>query len=309
MVRVRVQVPATTANLGPGFDCLSLALGLYNEVTIESVEGGLEVVVEGTGSPSIPKDERNMVYRAARLVMARLGVSVDGFKIRVLCRIPPARGLGSSATAIVGGMLAANVLYGQELTRHEILELAGQLEPHPDNLAPALFGGFTVAVRTGDSVDCVCLKPPPGLRVAAAVPRYELSTDDARAVLPATVSHADAVFNVGRTALLVAGMAADKDKLFKAAMKDRLHHPYRAVLVPGLEEVLDAATEAGALGACLSGAGPTVVALCRENEQTIAEAMCRAFRENRIEADPLVLDVDRSGATLVEETGESDASG
>lgn len=300
---VRVLVPASTANLGPGFDCVSLSLALHNEVTLEAGGEGLEIIVRGAGVASIPRDERNLVYRAVHLVLTHLGFSADGLTINVSCGIPPARGLGSSAAAIIGGMLAADQLCGQKLTRRQLLELAVQIEPHPDNLAPALLGGFTVAVRTSAGVECIRLEPPLDLRVAAAVPRYELRTDDARAVLPVTVTHADAVYNVGRAALLVAGMAAGDSSLLKTAMKDRLHHPYRAQLVPGLMDVFQAATNAGALGVSLSGAGPTIVALCRGSADTVAESMCRAFERNSIDADPLVLEVDRSGAILLEETG------
>ncbi len=306
---VRVRVPAGTANLGPGFDCLSLSLALYNEVVLERAGEGLEIVVTGAWSRGIPTDESNIVYRAAALVFQRLGVVVKGLRIRLVCRIPTARGLGSSAAAIVGGMLAANEMCGSLLSRREILELAGRMEGHPDNLAPALFGGFVVAVANDTAVECVRIDPPQGLQVAAAVPHFSLSTMRARAVLPDLVPRSDAVFNVGRTALLVAAVTSGRDDLLKAAMNDRLHQPYRARLVPGLTEVLQAAVGAGALGASLSGAGPTVIGLCRGNALQVARAMCEAFEKNGVKADPMELDVDRFGADIERETEGNDASG
>lgn len=306
---VRVRVPAGTANLGPGFDCLSLSLALYNEVIMEWAQAGLEIIVTGPQASGIPSDESNIVYRAAEVIFKRLGVSVSGLKIRLICRIPAARGLGSSAAAIIGGMLAANALCGNPLRRPQILETAGQMETHPDNLAPALFGGFVVAVGSDAAVEYVRLEPPQDLRVAAAVPEFPLSTAQARTVLPAVVPRSEAVFNVGRAALMVAAVAAGRNDLFRTAMDDRLHQPYRAQLVPGLSAVLEAAVGAGALGACLSGAGPTVIGLCRGNAPQIAQAMCAVFEKHGVKADPLVLDVDRFGADIEGETGENDASG
>lgn len=306
---VRVRVPAGTANLGPGFDCLSLSLALYNEVIMERAGDGLDIIVTGPRSSGIPTDESNIVYRAATLVFQRLGVVVKGLRIRLVCRIPTARGLGSSAAAIVGGMLAANAMCGNLLSRRDILESAGRIEAHPDNLAPALFGGFMVAVANDAVVEYVRIEPPEGLQVAAAVPDFPLSTTRARAVLPEVVPRSQAVFNVGRAALLVAAVASGRDDLLKTAMNDRLHQPYRARLVPGLPEVLQAAVDAGALGACLSGAGPTVIGLCRGNTLQVAGAMCAAFEKNGVKAEPLVLDVDRFGAGIEKETEGNDASG
>jgi len=265
---VRILVPATTANLGPGFDALGVALSLYDRFEAEEAD---RAVVEGCPPELAGPD--NLFLRAYRRGLEELGLPFAGLRVRFAADIPVARGLGSSAACIVGGLMAASHIAScpaapggaadrrwGALGRDRILDLAAELEGHPDNVAPALLGGFAASVAEGGRVSSV--RSPVGgtLSFHALVPPFELRTSEARAALPAAVSFRDAVFNAGRAALVAAAFAsADYGAL--ASLADRLHEPYRAPLVPGWEELRRAALEAGALAVFLSGAGPTIMAL------------------------------------------------
>ncbi|MDK2888877.1 MAG: homoserine kinase [Thermoanaerobacter sp.] len=297
---VRVQVPATTANLGPGFDCLGMALKFYNIIEMAQVSSGLSIEVHGEGVQDITRDESNIVYRAAMHLFKQVGFVPAGLRIRLLNNIPVARGLGSSASAIVGGLVAANVLSGNKLSPRELLTMASQLEGHPDNVAPALLGGVIISAIVEGEVRYVKIDPPPGLKVVVVIPDFQLSTRAAREVLPQHVSLGDAVFNLGRAALLVAALQQGRLDLLATAMEDRLHQPYRASLVPGMKKVLAAARLAGARGVCLSGAGPSIIALADSNMELIARVMKDTFRESGIPARALVLEPSSIGARALE---------
>ncbi|NLO74386.1 MAG: homoserine kinase [candidate division WS1 bacterium] len=270
------RVPASTANLGPGFDCLGLALDLYNTVNL-SVTGMTEVSVRGEGTGALPLNQQNLVLRAANRLAEQAGVQVPGWRLEQENEIPLARGLGSSSAAIVGGLVAANELLRTGASPQELLELATAIEGHPDNVAPALFGGLTVCAREGETVHCVALQPPAGLQVAVAIPMLEMSTEAARAALPNSYSREDTVYNLTHAALTVAALVEGRFDLLRAAMQDRVHEPYRLPLMPRLVEVMEAAQEAGALAAVLSGSGPSVAAFCDRLEAAIEEAMVEAF--------------------------------
>jgi homoserine kinase len=238
--------------------------------------------------------------RGARLVYEAAGRPLAGLRVRQINRVPPARGLGSSATAWLGGMLGANALLGNPLPRDAVLDLAVRQEGHPDNLAAALHGGLTVTCWDAEVRAVVSLPVPAPLRFALLVPHREASTAEARAALPATYSRADAVFNVGRTALLLAALARERWDLLGAAMADRLHQPYRGrALFPWLGAVFDAAREAGAHGAALSGAGPSVLAITADGKaEAVARAMHDALARERLEGRVLVLTADSRGARV-----------
>jgi homoserine kinase len=293
-----VQVPASTTNLGPGFDALGLALRLYNRVGVERA-GDLAVDVEGEGARSLPRDSRNLAYRAASRCLAEAGEEAVPLAIRLENRIPVGRGLGSSAAAIVGGLVAANALARTPLPPERLLRLALELEGHPDNVTPALLGGFQVACAVEGRVLHQRLPLPPDLRAVLAIPDRELSTEKARAALPAFVPRRDAVFNLGRLALLLGALVTGDLDALGAAMEDRLHQPYRAPLMPGFEAAVAAARAAGAAGACLSGAGTTVLALASGDESAIGEAMCAAFADHGVNARALCLPFDEHGAQVV----------
>lgn len=272
---VRVSVPATTANLGPGFDCLGLALELRNEVRAEPAER-VEVIVRGEGERRLPAGPDNAVYRAVARAFAACGRPAPTLRLVCQNRIPLARGLGSSAAAVVAGLALGNRLLGDPLSAEALLALATELEGHPDNVAPCLLGGLRVVTTGGDRALQSSVPVPPGLGTVAFVPDFELDTAAARRLLPARVPLADAVHNVGRTALLVAALASGRLELLRAATADRLHQPYRQEVFPALPALIDAALGAGALGAFLSGAGPTVLALVSGDGAEVARGFERA---------------------------------
>ncbi len=260
----RIRVPATSANLGPGFDCLGLALCLYNVVEVEKHDS-LRIEIEGEGAEGIPRNGTNLVFRAYRRTMTRLGLNAENLYIKQYNDIPSTRGLGSSSTAVVAGILAAQAISGVILTKEESLLIATQAEGHPDNVAPALYGGFVAAVGGTHDARCLSFRVPEALVPVALVPDYELSTTKARDVLPKSVSFADAVFNVSRASFLVAAMAkGDIDGLF-SVLYDRLHQPYRAKLIDGFDEIIQACFDLGC-PAYLSGAGPTLMAFCKQKD-------------------------------------------
>jgi homoserine kinase len=296
---MKIRVPATSANLGPGFDTLGMAFNLYNTVEMEFRPSGLQIEVEGLGSDAIPTDESNIIYQSAKQVFEYAGKSVPGLYMKLVNEIPLSRGLGSSAAAIVGGIVAANRLCNDALDVSTLLQIATDIEGHPDNVAPALLGGFTIAGMEQGKVRYVRLDPLSGLKAVVAVPAFTLSTHKSRGVLPRTVALEDAVFNVSRTAFLVAALCLGHTDLLNMAMEDRLHQPYRCTLVPGMEDVWKAAREAGALSAALSGAGPCLIAFATTRTTEIGKAMQDAFALHGIECDIVILSPDRAGAIAV----------
>ncbi len=261
----RAIVPASTANLGPGFDSLGMALPIFAGVSMKAA-AQTRIRLFGEGLQGLPEDKTNLVYAVAQKVFAKAGVHVPELDIALESDIPLTRGLGSSAAAIVGALVAANALIGGVLTDDELFQMAVSLENHPDNVGAALFGGFVAAAWDGRRAEAVRMEPPAELEVLVAIPRFELSTKKARDVLPAEVPLADAVFNVSHSSLLTAALAAGRLDLLRHAMRDRLHQPYRASMVPGMAEVLRDAPDHGALGAVLSGAGPTLLMLARTGD-------------------------------------------
>lgn len=261
---VRVRAPATSANLGPGFDTFGLALTLYDDVVAWTTEGGLDVAVEGENADVVSRDESHLVVRAMRAAFDRLGGQPEGLAVRCANRIPHGRGLGSSAAAIVAGIVAARSLVADgasHLDDHGVLALAAELEGHPDNVAACLHGGFTITWRD-DEIPRVVRLPPVLTGVVALVPPTPVSTDEARRLLPGRVPHRDAAFNAARAALLVAAVTGRADLLL-AATADRIHQPYRAPAMPDSAELVARLRERG-IPAVISGAGPTVLALTGE---------------------------------------------
>ena len=296
-MRVRVRVPATSANLGPGFDTLGLALALYNEVTVEEA-AEVSVSVEGEGSGRLDGGAKNVVARGVALGFEAAGRPFRGARLRCLNRIPLSRGLGSSAAAWVGGLLAANALLGEPLGRDALLSVAARAEGHPDNVSAALLGGLTVTCVDGDRVIAVSLPVPREIAWVVLLPETESSTREARAVLPESLPRADAVFNVQRVSLLLAALGGGRPDLLEVAMQDRLHQPYRRRLFPWMDAVAAAARGAGALGCVLSGAGPAMLAALRGGGgDQVARAMEEALRGAGIAGRALHLSVDAAGAT------------
>ncbi|MEO3771916.1 homoserine kinase [Micromonospora sp. B9E7] len=259
---VRVRVPATSANLGPGFDALGLALGLYDDLAAEVAPGGVRVTVTGQGAGELPDDDRHLVVRAMRAAFDVLGAQPGGLSVECVNRIPQARGLGSSSAAIVAGVLLARALLTDGESRLDdagVLRLAAEIEGHPDNVAPCLLGGFTVAWSEPTGARAVSLPVADGVRPVVFVPAEHGLTATARAALPVSVPHGDAALTAGRAALLVHALTADPTLLVPATV-DRLHQDYRAAGMPATSSLVSALRAAG-VAAVVSGAGPTVLAL------------------------------------------------
>lgn len=306
--RVVVSVPATCANLGPGFDCLALALALRNqfEVMLEPRGQGrpARTSVEVMGAPDdishLPDKGKNLFLHAFRLLCAHCGVPMPAVSARIWVNLPPSRGLGSSATAVVGGLLAANTALGGPASNDELLDLAVACEPghHPDNVAAALYGGMVVTgVRGTDNRLITHTHPVPvELRAVLFIPDRPMSTVRGRALLPSAYTLADVTFNLGRVALLLTAFATGQLSLLATAMDDRIHQPYREQLFPALRPLITAARDAGAHGACLSGGGSSVLALVTDNAQAVQSAMEIAARECGIGGHGLVSDISMEGA-------------
>lgn len=304
---VRVKVPASTANLGPGFDTLGMALSLYAWIEMKPAEA-TNIHLYGDQMKGIPTNKNNLIYEVAQSVFREAGVSLPELEISMYSDIPLTRGLGSSASAIVGALVAANELIGSPLDQAKLFDMATALEKHPDNVGASLFGGLITAVWDGAHAEYLRIEPPADLEVLVAIPDFQLSTSKARQVLPEQVSLGDAVFNISRTSLFTAAMASGRLDLIRASMQDRLHQPFRASLVPGMERILKEATEHGALGAALSGAGPTLLALMDRRENRGAELerfLLEVLGEQGIQAQTIWLQPCTQGAkTLTINTGE-----
>jgi homoserine kinase len=286
---VWVRAPATSANLGPGFDALGLALGCHDEVMARVVAGGVSVAVTGEGAGVLPTDASHLVVRSMRAVFDEVGEQPAGLELRCLNRIPQARGLGSSSAAIVAGVLAARALVvdgAARLPDEAVLGLAARLEGHPDNVAPCLLGGFTIAWTQDDGARAVRQEPAPAVRPLVFVPSERGLTEVARSALPGSVPHVDAAFNAGRSALLVHALTRAPELLF-AATEDRLHQPYRASGAPA-SAALVARLRAEGVAAMISGAGPTVLALVTEGWAAPEVPGWQVWR----------LDIDTSGALV-----------
>lgn len=296
---VQVRVPATTANLGAGYDCLGLALARHNEVTL-ALADSTTVEIQGEGADSLPRDETHLVLRAARAAAQAAGRNLPPLSLSQVNRIPLARGMGSSSAAIVGGVLGANELLALGLSQKQMLDICTAVEGHPDNVAPALLGGLTVCCTADDGVLVRRLDVAEGLSCALAIPDFEVSTEAARRALPKNIPHADGVFNLCRSSLMVAALVSGEFDLMREATRDRLHQPYRAPLVPGLGDAITAALDAGAHGACLSGSGPTVAAFVTDRGEEVARAMVNAFAGAGVSAEADVLALSAAGAQITD---------
>ncbi|NLK34225.1 MAG: homoserine kinase [Gracilibacteraceae bacterium] len=268
---VEVRVPATSANIGPGFDCLGIALNLYNRFQIEENESGLYI----DGCDETYRNEKNLVYVSMRKCFEKIGCENKhkGIRISFESGIPISRGLGSSAACILGGVLAANEIGRGNLNKNEILEIASEIEGHPDNIAPALFGGMTATVKDGSRVYCEKINLPKGLKFCAIIPDFKLSTKEARAVLPDSIPYKDGVYNVGRVSLLIAAISNGNFEMLKLACKDRLHEMYRGRLIGNYNEIVEECNRLNSLCVFLSGAGPTIMAVLKEEEKDFSRQM------------------------------------
>ena len=294
---ISISVPATSANIGPGFDTIGVALDLHNVFHFD--------VLEGSASPQLrPRTlvlgDDSLAHLALHRLYAKLGKQPPKLFVQTEANIPFSRGLGSSSTAVVGGLLGGNALLGNPLDKEEILALALEIEGHPDNVAPALFGGFQIAVREPDgTITRVSVPAPEGLKAVVCIPELIMPTEEARAALPESWTRAETVANLGRVAVLMTALLSRRWELLRVGMDDRLHQPYREKFIPGFRAALDAALAAGAYGAALSGSGSAILALTEAHEERIGEAMAGAIREAGTRAQWMPLHLDPEGAKLL----------
>ena len=295
-----VRVPASTSNLGPGFDCFGLALKLYLTVSATAVPDAVEPCrVTTTGSKeneALPRNAVNLIYRAMSVAAKREGVSLPPVELRVHTEIPLARGLGSSAAAIVAGIKLSALITGKSISDQSILNYATEFEGHPDNVAASIFGGFLAScIRSDGTVLSTRFDWPAQIRVVVVSPHSQLPTHVARAALPRTITRLDAVHNLQRTAIFTAAIAQQRYDLLWEAMRDRLHQPHRESLVPGLAEALALPRMPGLLGVALSGAGPSIVALVDDNDDEIGARIANCFKARNVESTTRTLAVDNEG--------------
>lgn len=308
---VTVTVPATTANLGPGFDCIGAALTLYNQfkfTRLDSAKPELKITVTGAEAERVNTSADNLVYQSFVKLYQHIGETPVSVEIEIDLGVPLARGLGSSATAIAGGLVGANLLAGSPLSQAEVMELAIAMEGHPDNVVPALLGGCRLAATGLNEPQ----RPEPreeGWEICevpwhsdvvpvVAIPDFELSTSEARRVLPNQYSRADAIFNTAHLGLLLRGLETGREDWLRAALQDRIHQPYRKALIPGYDAVREAAMAAGALGMVISGAGPTLLALVRRDLcVSVEEAIATTWQQEGIKAQVRSLQIDLHGAS------------
>lgn len=299
---VTVSIPATTANIGPGFDCLGAALTLYNQFTFSPLPAESDVLITATGDEAerVQTDTSNLAYQAFAKFYQHIGHPVPPIKIEIQLGVPLARGLGSSATAIVGGLVGANEIANAPLSREALMQLAIEMEGHPDNVVPALIGGCQLAATKPDQTWELCeLLWHDSIIPIVAIPDFELSTAEARKVLPADYSRADAIFNTAHLGLLVRGLETGNSAWLQTALQDRIHQPYRQTLIAGYETVQTAALQAGAFGLVISGAGPTLLALAGAAEaEAVQAAMLSAWASQGIQAMVKILEIDRKGAHI-----------
>jgi len=280
-----VNIPATTANLGPGFDCLGLALDLWNTITFSIDDIPFSILISGEGKGYLPEDETNLVFQsAAQLATAYRKQLPDNLQISCQNNIPVASGLGSSACAVIGGLVGAKKILGINLSDHELLQTAAQIEGHADNAAACIFGDLVLVRQKNDTMH-ISLRGILPLTVVVAIPNYSLSTNAARDALPRQVLLEDAVFNISRSVELVHILENGNYGSLKEIMKDKLHQAYRLPLLPGAENAMQSALDSGALGVCLSGAGPSVLAFTDQNlSHDIGDAMLSAYQQESISA-------------------------
>lgn len=278
---VRVRVPASSANVGSGFDSFGIALNLYNTITAEETESGLNIVNIGSDT-FLPTGENNLIYRSIIRVFDEVNHKKKGIKITQKSDIPVTRGLGSSSACIVGGLIAGNILSGEKLNMQQIFELANELEGHPDNVAPAIFGGFCISCKANDRLIRRTIRLKQDVKFVAMIPQYYVETKKSRIVLPKKIDFADASFNISRAAETVYSFMTGDYSNFRDFCDDRLHQCYRKKLIDHMEEIIEKSYSFGAYGAFLSGSGPTIIAMIDKNDKTFAAKMQDFFEKENI---------------------------
>lgn len=295
---IKVRVPATSANLGPGFDSLGIALNIYNEYEFELKEDkGL--FFEGVEEEFQNKD--NIIFMAIKKVFDKYDFKFNGIKIKIIKQdIPISRGLGSSSSCIVAGIIGAFALMGREINRDEILSLAVDIEGHPDNVCPAIFGGLISTIMVDNKKTLYnCVEVKDGIKFIALIPRFKLSTEKARAILPKEILFRDCIYNIGRAAILISCFSNGNYALLKEATKDRIHERFRSKLIDNFDEVYNKSLELGAISCFLSGAGPTLMAIVDTKDISFVSDFMNFMKEQNINWDIKELKIDKHGAKIL----------
>jgi len=294
---IKIKVPGTSANMGPGFDTLGIALNIYNTFIVKEIETGLAI----SGCSSNYKNENNLVIKSMRRCFNEIGYKAKGIELNMNCHIPISRGLGSSAACIVGGVMAANEIAGSSLSKEDVLKIATEIEGHPDNISPAVYGGMTVSVRDGQEVYSEKINVSRNIKFCAVIPDFKLSTDKSRSVLPDNIPFSDAVFNVGRVSLLIAAMQSGRSDLIKIGCRDKLHQDYRGFLINNYNDITKKCMELNSMGVFLSGAGPTIMAIIhnrnidfKENLKLYLDTLNNKWKIKKLK-------IDYQGAIIVKE--------
>ena len=296
---IRIKIPCSTSNLGPGFDTLGLALNRYLFLSAEE-QPGLQITVEGNGKDHIATDSTNLVYSAMTATAQKIGRTLPAIHLHIKNEIPAYGGLGGSGAAIAGGVVLANELLNLKLSKDDMLNIAVEIEGHPDNVSAAIFGGLTINCLDNEKKSrCRSVKIEEPLSVITCSPQFQVQTKQARKILPQQVSLKDAVTNIENVASLVAALMSGDFEALRYVTAERLHEQYRATLIPGFEDVKHAALNAGALSFNISGAGPTVFTFAVKNEKEIAEAMQKAFEKNGQTATAEIMTVENNGAVCL----------
>ncbi len=301
IILVKVQVPASSANIGPGFDILGLALKLYNTVEMKEMDNDkLVIEYSGEGSEHIVCDESNLIYQGLKKFYDYVDQPCPGFHIKIANDIPLMGGLGSSSSAIVSGIVAANEHTSAKLSKHELLKLAVELDGHPDNVTPALFGGFTFSYQEADeSADVIQLKFPGDLKIIAVTPNYHVSTHETRKEMPKKYPIKTVIKNTSNLYRLIKAFEEGELSRLATLLEDEIHQPYRFALVPGLKKAYENAYYNGAIGAYISGSGPTLAVIAKGNYELIAQGVVDEFQKEKLTAKVRVLEVDFNGAKLI----------
>lgn len=294
---IKLRVPASSANMGAGFDTLGVAVGLYNRMEIEEIPEGLEIINKNTQS-FVPKDENNLIYRAMLYLFNHVGHKPKGCRIAQNSQIPMTRGLGSSSACIIGGMLAANIISGRTLSYNEIIHLAAKMEGHPDNVGPALFGGFCVSLTDDEKTIIKSAKLEGHIKFAVIIPDFFVATKKSRGVLPSRVDFRDAVYNVGHASMFQAAMLSGDMEALSMGVKDKLHQQYRKNYVDGMEDIFEKTYSLGSRATYLSGSGPTILSILDGDYKRFGNGMQEYFIENSLKWKCMILPIDNVGAVV-----------
>lgn len=299
MSSISIQVPATTANLGSGFDCIGTALSLYNEFEF-SLSDTTSLTVEGDGAEQITLSEDNLLYKSFLYFYREMDLNAPSVAIKIKINVPLARGLGSSATAIVAGLLAANYFSEHQQPQEKLMDMAIELEGHPDNVVPCFLGNCILSVGEKNNWQFVSIESHPDIKFIVGIPDFELSTESARAVLPKQLSYHDAVYNIAHLGLLIKALETGNETWLKEALKDKLHQPYRKNLIKGYDDIYQTVIDNGGYGMVISGAGPTLLALCHSRQaENIITGIKNTWLNLGVHADVRCLAIDTQGAITI----------